>query len=362
MNMPSRKILGTGLFALDMVLSPEGKLLSSGLGGSAGNVLAILATLGWSSTPIARLGDDLPGRKLVGEFLNLNADIQYFQKSANSATPVIYQHQLEGEAETHCFSFSCPICGIKRSPKSSFLSDEIADSIFSKNRADVLYLDRPTKLGVELAERYRDTNTLIVFEPSTVGDDTDLFYRALRCAHIVKYADDRLSDLGKFPIGDVAIEICTMGSAGLRYRGPSLGLDWVHLDAIMAPWVVDTSGAGDWCTAGMLYHLFTEQESFDIRNLEYNALSRALKFGQVLSALNCMTLGARGLTRSLSAKKITATGHYLKNALLKADATQTKAPDSSWLAYELLRSPLGRRKKTPMVVYTQDQICCNASS
>lgn len=301
---PSRRIVGTGLFALDMILSPAGKLVSSGLGGSAGNVLAILAGLGWSSVPIARLGDDGPAQRLIDEFEYLHADTRYLHKSVASTTPIIYQQQLEdSDDKTHSFSFSCPVCGQKHSPKLSFSCDYEANSVFHDTDANILYLDRPTKFGVELAEQYCKTNTLIVFEPSSMGDDHELFCRALRCAHVVKYADDRLTDLENLPTQDVAVEICTMGSNGLKYRAPSLVEGWVHLSAFKAPWVVDTAGAGDWCTAGLLYHLYDENKDFDIRCLTYNALSRALRFGQALSALNCMTLGARGLVKTFSTKK-----------------------------------------------------------
>ncbi len=360
MNSLSRQIVSTGLFALDMIVSPKGELVSSGLGGSAGNVLAILARLGWSSVPVVSLADDGAGQRLINEFEDLHADFRYVRIAQANTTPVIYQHQLENSppGETRCFSFSCPACGQKHSPKASFLSDEVADVIVSNTSADILYFDRPTKLGVELAERYRGTRTLVVFEPSTIGDDHDLFCRALRSAHIVKYADDRLSDLAHFPMNEVAVEICTMGSAGLRYRAPSLNQEWVHLNALQAPWVVDTSGAGDWCSAGMLYHLFDEDSSFDIHSLDYNRLSRALRFGQTLSALNCMTLGARGLAKSFSPKKITATGHYLKNVLLKAETMQASLPDPSWLAYELLRNPPNKNARISSRFNGLDIVCC----
>lgn len=340
MKRPSRKIMGIGLFALDMIVSPAGELLSSGLGGSAGNVLAIMASLGWTSAPIANLGRDVAGLRLINEFVKLNADMRHFRQSETSLTPIIYQHQLDNSPEkTHCFSFSCPICGEKRSPKASFLSTKAADSVFLEmGKIDALYLDRATSFGVELAEKYYGSGTLIIFEPSTIGDDPELFCRALRCAHIVKYADDRLQDLANFPTNKVAVEICTMGRAGLRYRAPSLGEDWVHLAAMPAPWVIDTSGAGDWCTAGMLHHIFNENDNFKFENLDYNGLSRALRFGQVLSALNCMTLGARGLLKALPIKKITSTATFFKNALIKAELKQAAAPNAAWLASDFLRA------------------------
>jgi sugar/nucleoside kinase (ribokinase family) len=356
---PSRKIVSTGLIALDMILSPKGELVSSALGGSAGNVLAILAELGWSTTPVANLGDDKAARRLIDELIKLHSDVQYVKMLPTNSTPIVYQHLLEGSADkTHSFSFFCPVCGQKRSPSMAHRSDQAADTIVSKTPADVFYLDRATPLAVELAEHYRGIGTLVFFEPSTVGDDRELFCRALRSSHIVKYADERLSDLVNFPLEEVAVEICTMGREGLRFRAPSLTAEWIRLAAFEAPWIVDTSGAGDWCSAGMLFRLFSSP-SFDIRNLSYNALSHALRFGQSLSALNCMTLGARGLTNSMSAKKIASTGQHLEDAIAKAQPE--KMPDSSWLAYDLR----GDRFKSPKPgsgFSHFNSICCSALS
>lgn len=120
----------------------------------------------------------------------------------------------------------------------------------------------------------------------------------------MKYADDRLDDLETFDRSHIFVEICTMGSEGLRFRAPSLGKDWVRLDAFSAPAIIDTSGAGDWCTSGMLHYLFDHDANFLIETVTYNRLSEALRFGQALSALNCMTMGARGLARSLPRNKI----------------------------------------------------------
>src|SRR5664279_3588007 len=113
---PSRpRVLGTGLFALDVILDQEGKLLSYDLGGSAGNVLSILAGFGWNATPIAELGDDLAGNVIFNAFSTLDADLRYLHKSPTSQTPVVYQHQLNQYGQNnHRFSFACPQCGEKR--------------------------------------------------------------------------------------------------------------------------------------------------------------------------------------------------------------------------------------------------------
>ena len=315
------KILGTGLIALDIVLDSDQNLLGYGLGGSAGNVLSILGTLGWLSSPVGKLGCDVAADIILKEFKSLNANLDLVVQEHSDSTPVIYQHQLNvGGGKTHMFSFSCPVCGVKRSWKSPNIElppKQVLDAI----NPDVVYLDRATSIGIEIAEYYKNQNAMIFFEPSTVGNDPELFKRVLAVADIVKYADDRLEDLEAYDRSHIFIEICTMGSEGLRFRAPSLGADWVHLDAFRAPHVIDTSGAGDWCTSGMLYYLFKQEPNCSVDKITYNNLNEALRFGQALSALNCMAMGARGLSKALPVNKISQLAEVLKKTkLLKANA------------------------------------------
>ena len=144
---------------------------------------------------------------------------------------MIYQHQLRSEnGKTHKFSFACPVCGVKRpwhAPNIDLPGPTTLDAV----QPNVIYMDRATTLGIEIAEYYKNRNVMVFFEPSAVGEDPDLFRRALTVADVVKYADDRLEDLEGFDRSHVFVEICTKGSTGLRYRAPSLGADWVELDA-----------------------------------------------------------------------------------------------------------------------------------
>ncbi|MAR92585.1 MAG: hypothetical protein CML06_17145 [Pseudomonadales bacterium] len=300
-----RQIVGTGLIGLDVIISQKGEVLSSSLGGSAGNVLTILASLGWGAFPISYLGRDCVGDSLIDEFKALNCDIQYLVQSVNHHTPVIYQHQLGAlHGPTHRFSFSCPICGTKHKP--NFSDDiELLNFIPGLPTSDVLFLDRSTSLAATLAEHYFAKGSLVVFEPSSIGDDYQLFQHILNNCHVLKYSDDRLSDLREFDLSSVNVEIQTMGEKGLKFRGASLTQDWFNLGAYDLPKIADTSGAGDWCTAGLIYSIYSRRDNFKDTLRSYNKVAYALAFGQVLSTLNCLTVGARGLSSKLSATKCT---------------------------------------------------------
>lgn len=330
--LPSPKILGTGLIALDIILDANRNLLSYGLGGSAGNVLSILASLGWSSSPVGKLGCDVAADIILDEFRSLKANLELIVQEHSTPTPVIYQHQLNNKpgGKTHIFSFACPTCGERsswHSPSLQLPSREVLDAI----RPNVVYMDRATPIGIQIAEYYKNQNVLIFFEPSAVGNDPELFTQALAVANVVKYADDRLDDLEAFDRSHIFVEICTMGSDGLRFRAPSLGNDWVRLDAFRTPAIIDTSGAGDWCTSGMLHYLFDRDLNFWIGNVTYNRLNEALRFGQALSALNCMALGARGLARSLPRRKINKLASELQRTKTGSGLFETETEAASIL-------------------------------
>ena len=302
----THSVVGTGLFALDVIVRRDGSTAAPTLGGSAGNVLWILGALGWKPTPVGVLGDDSASRMVESDFERVEADTRFLLRSSGRSTPVIFQHQLELTSRepgpTHRFTFTCPACGTKRGP---LWDDEsaLADAKSPLPSAGVFFLDRPTRLGVSLAERYANDGAVVVFEPSTMGDDLELFARAVRCARIVKYANDRIADLSDFELRPHAVEIQTCGPDGLRFRASSLDNRWIRLGAYELPYVQDTAGAGDWCTAGLIFDLFGRSTELHTE-IGYNALARALAFGQALSTLNCMTEGARGLLAAWAPSRI----------------------------------------------------------
>lgn len=319
MRPPPPSIAGTGLFALDVIVRLDGSNATPSLGGSAGNVLSILGALGWGAVPVGLLGDDVAGQIIRRDFERVGADMRLLQRSMISYTPVIFQRQIDRRTTlddaTHRFTFACPNCGDKRRPHWNH-DPEFADVRSELPPASVFYLDRPTRLGVAAAEQYAARGTAVVFEPSAVGDDVDLFMRAARVAHIVKYADERIGDLSAYQLMPDGIEIQTRGSHGLRFRSGIADRSWTYLPAFRLPIIHDTAGAGDWCTAGMLYELSIA--AADVRNINRETIEHALAFGQVLSTLNCMTEGARGLLTTWPPEQIVRAARAVVQARTKS--------------------------------------------
>ncbi len=325
MSALTNRIAGTGLFALDILVRLDGSIGKPALGGSAGNVLSILGALGWTAVPIGETGDDRAAKLLSETFDALGADLSFFRRSRHRCTPIIYQHQLSDHTDnTHRFTFECPICGERRRP---VWDDEhwVLDEHHDLPAASVFFLDRPTELGVALAQHYAGRGALIVFEPSSLGDDPELFRRALGAAHIVKYADDRLDALPFDRTEGPLVEIQTRGANGLRFRTKSLDDAWLSMGAYALPFVRDTSGAGDWCTAGLIYELF--RLGGMPKMTDHLTLVRALAFGQALSSLNCLTEGARGLLAAWSSQKIVKAARELRGRRLHSLRTDRVNPE-----------------------------------
>lgn len=296
------QVVGTGLFALDVLLRDERTSSYSGLGGSAGNVLANLAFLGWSTVPVARLGRDVAGVRIRHEFETLNADTRFIKLEEHTCTPVVYQ--WPGDASTtHKFSFSCPFCGVKRGFSPS-TDETFCDRVLhSVNESDVFYFDRVTPWALMLAEGYRKRGALVMFEPSVIDEDRESFQRAINVSNILKYAADRLDQLEGFERDKVDLEVQTQGAKGLKFLAPRTMTSWRELSALSVPLLSDTAGAGDWCSAGLLHVLCLAKNRGAFPT---GALSKALRFGQALAALNCMYAGARGLTRSWTEGHVTS--------------------------------------------------------
>jgi fructokinase len=290
-------IVGTGLVALDVLLTDDCANAETALGGSAGNVLAILGHLGWSSTPVAQLGMDEAAARIKFEFRKLGANTQFLLQSEQMSTPVVYQYPAK-TGHSHEFSFRCPYCGLKRGFVPPIDDGTLIPNLRVIATPDVFYFDRVTPWALELAERYREMGALVMFEPSTIGSDLEAFRRGIRAAHIVKYADDRIADIERVDLSSVEVEIQTHGKRGLQFRLADHPTTWHNLSAFDIPYVADTAGAGDWCTSGFLYALVGSIfEHHSNPRLSTRRIRESLRFGQILAALNCMEKGARGLAR-----------------------------------------------------------------
>lgn len=292
------RAFGTGLIALDLVMSANPDLpIQASAGGSCGNVLSILAFLGWESYPIARMNGDPASERVRADMSRWGVKLDFSGCEPTSRTPIIIQEIRRGRdgSPTHRFSWACPRCG-QWLPRFKPVTRQAIDAVGDRlNRTQVFFMDRLSRAALTLAARAADAGAIVMFEPSGKSNPK-LFSEALQLAHIVKYADQRLSEAGAMASNSATLlEVQTMGIQGLRYRHrlAAQSSDWMHLSAVSTLRFLDSCGAGDWCSAGLLSKIAGAGLS-GLKSASVEKLTSALRYGQALAAWNCAFEGARG--------------------------------------------------------------------
>jgi len=294
-------VIGTGLVALDVVVNEKrqnGPHLWAG--GTCGNVLAVLSFLGWRAFPIARLGNDSASEFVKKDLAQCKVRLDFTSLEPRARVPIIIQHltQRKSGLPFHRFSWNCPSCGGWLPPYRAVLESAAQEILPRIEHAHVFFFDRVSRAALTLAQKSAADGALVVFEPSC-SQDRKQFQEALKIAHVLKYSHERSGNL-KPLLARVKqqplLEIETLGADGLRFRGQLMGKNsvaWQRLDAYELKEFRDPSGAGDWCTAGIIHKLGQGGwETF--RRVTRRKLLDTLVFSQALAAWACRYEGARG--------------------------------------------------------------------
>jgi fructokinase len=286
-----RVVVSAGYMPLDIV--DVGDAAWPRAGGTAGNVAAILALLGWQSALAGRIGDDAAGVALRADLDRAGVDTSLISTDPGALTNRLV-HQVRPDG--HRFLFTCPRCE-RPLPRSRPLRLDQVDAIVeTKPSPNIYFFDRANPATVLLAERYAQAGTTVVFEPSTPANAA-LVQRAMQAASIVKGSHDHGPELVESYEGGRAkqLRVITEGVRGARVR---LGGGRWHRVGVFAAHVVDAAGAGDWTTAGMLH------KAIGADDLTIDSVKAGITYGHALAALNCAVPGARGLADGRSRASI----------------------------------------------------------
>jgi len=297
--------IGAGLLALDVVLSDISKNCAQFLaGGSCGNVLTILSYLGWQSYPVARLSNNGASELLIDDLKTWKVKDDLLTFTEDGSTPIIIHRILRDKrgVAKHRFEFRNPEDGKYLPSFKPCLASSVPTILEKGIYPKVFYFDRINRASLDLAKEFKEKGSIIFFEPSSLKDEK-AFKKCVEVADVIKYSHDRIPDYDSvFPKAQVLLEIETMGENGLRYRKQEFD-KWINVHGFAINNVIDTAGAGDWCTAGIISTLFSQGDMH--KNLvSDNLLKVAFQYGQILSALNCTYEGARGLMYALNKEKL----------------------------------------------------------
>jgi fructokinase len=306
LKVPLPTIFGAGLVALDIIFGarPDTPIRAC-VGGTCANVLAILSYFGWNSYPVARMNGD-PASERVRHDLHLwGVNLDFTACGPTASTPIIIQEILHNKTgnPTHKFSWTCPRCG-KWLPGYKAITKEAVRIVGQHiSLANVFFMDRLSRAALVLAQKVASSGGIVFFEPSSKSDPK-LFTEAIEIAHIVKYAEQRIpASAGGVCQNSpsVILEICTLGSKGLiwRFQKKYKWSTWKESKAVKAPYIADTCGSGDWCTAGVISQICHNGLS-GLINTPTRKIAQSLRYGQLLAAWNCGFEGARGGMYSIS--------------------------------------------------------------
>jgi fructokinase len=160
----------------------------------------------------------------------------------------------------------------------------------------VFYFDRAEASSLLLASKMRKRGALVFFEPSSCKD-VRIFSACMAVSDVVKYSAQRISEPPQNPDDpSPRLEIQTLGESGLRFRikrDSNHPGSWQHLPSYPVSDFKDTTGCGDWCSAGFLHHVGKNGRASFLK-LSADQIIAGLRFGQALSAVNCGYEGARG--------------------------------------------------------------------
>lgn len=286
--------IGAGLISLDILINDfeSSRPVSYYVGGTCGNVMMILSHMGWNCYPMARLDNSKYAIRLIDDLKCHGVHTDFITSSESGKTPVIKQHnQMKDDGKPyHHFEF---VGGNGRflnyTPVTVKAALDAANTLSFK--PGVFFFDRISPSNIRLASAMKGMGAMIVFEPSC-KIDTPRFGECVMLSDIVKFSDQRISEISYFDDIKDKLFIQTMGENGLRFKmGNS---SWSKVPPILNETILDTSGAGDWTTAAFLNFMFdSDNRSLLLR--DKSLIEKMLYKAQQIGSLSCSYQGARGM-------------------------------------------------------------------
>lgn len=307
----NRTIIGSGVYILDTIvirdypawpaLRPfEDRVALEEVGGTCGNVMCMLAWLGWDSLPQACLDDSSEGLRMAEDLKRYGCDCRFVTNLPDGGTTLLRCTHKRAADGTHTMSVRSGSPGGSRFPKHHYLrvKDEAPAFIAALDSApDVFFFDDPAAGHRLIAEALKSRGTLVYFEPSRLSKSADR--HAMEVSDIVKFSGELIQEA---PLsGPRQLFIQTLGSSGLRF---SLhGAPWVSVPPAPCKQVVDWEGAGDWTSAVFIHTLFRDGFS-GMSSLTEESVRNALTTAQTVAARSVGYLSSKGLIHAQEAKEI----------------------------------------------------------
>ena len=287
--------LGAGTFPLDNLQKKTGKDIKTiyqHVGGTCGNVMSILAWMGWHTLPAARLDNSETGLLIKADLESYGCDTRLVSNTLDGGTTIldiIHKTGRDGKPKTAYMAHS-PRGG--RFVNHRFWTLKQAQALFDslEEMPDVFFFDRCAPGNILLAQLFHERGVLVYYEPNEPVDRN--FLRAVATSDIVKFSNEKHPDVSFTEGFTDKLFIQTLNEKGLRFKLRAEG--WMTIPPEHNPHAVDGEGAGDWTTSTFInelghHHMLT----FD--RIHQPNVTHCLEEAQRVASMSVSYLGAKGL-------------------------------------------------------------------
>lgn len=298
-------LMSTGLVSLDIVRYHKSKTPTMvDVGGSCGNVTSILSYFGWDTYPVIRLGTDLISKKIVENLEKSNVKLDFLKTESKIRSPLIYEEIYTDDKNNyvkHKFVLKCNECSFRFGQFYPILTKYVDNGIKQKlsqiekkGKIKYFYFDRVSPGIINLLNILKNKGVIIIYEPQNLSQLNKNEYLA-SLVNVIKISKNRNNSLEKIKYKNSDLIIETHSSNGVRYfhKGQIIQLNPFKINNI-----VDTSGAGDWLTAGIIYSLNNLNKYPN--ELTKSEIDVILNFGQALASIKCNFIGPKSVMKYFS--------------------------------------------------------------
>ena len=297
-----------GKFALDIIKKrtyPEGfvtgrnnkfveELFKECIGNTCGNVATMLPYLGVQTFPIAHFDRTDQGLKLKSDLEHYGADTRFVQNTDKGGT-TIFECVHKRDRKTGEWTRS----NRQYSPGSHFPKrrnmrgrDEAPAFLANLDfTPDVYFFDSPESGFRVLAEGLRQKGTLVYFEPEG-KDEASKLMDAIRRSDVIKFSDERFSNVDFCKDFTDKLFVQTMGNKGIRFS--LCGGEWQTVAPVPNDNVVDTEGAGDWTTSQFIACL-CEKDILSISRMTEQNIRECLEKASETASRSVSYLSSKGM-------------------------------------------------------------------
>ena len=264
------------------------------VGGTCGNVMCMMAHLGWKAFPQVSLDESAQGLKMAEDLRHYGCDTRFVTNDANGgATLLRCTHKLDKEGK-HKISFYATATDGGRFPKHHFLRarDEAPEFLGALDFVpDVYFFDVDAPGHRAIAKELRQRGSLVYFEPEKT--DRMTFYNCIELSDIIKFSNVNVPDVSFVERYPGKLFIQTMGADGVRFFWKG---QWTTVPPVPCENVVDWEGAGDWTTSAFLTNLLDDSyRPGDFSTLTTERIAEALAKAQAVASKSIGYLSSKGI-------------------------------------------------------------------